>query len=115
MISDNSESDPGLTQDRQLGVGSGGQVAMESSEPVPQMFAELELEYLVKLRPGSMGLEVWGKSAQNVSRRTFCLFAGSLVTAGLLFLFFRDKVSNIHYHSKTEPNLTIPEKETPGK
>ena len=58
------------------------------------MFAELELEYLVKLRPGNMGLEVWGKSAQNVSRRTIGLLAGSLVTAGLLYLFFRDKVSS---------------------
>ena len=66
------------------------------AEPVPPMFAELELEYLVKLRPGNMGLEVWGKSAQNVSRRTIGLLAaGSLVTAGLLYLFFRDKVSSL--------------------
>ena len=60
-------------------------------EPVPQMFAELEIEYRVISRPGNMGLEVWGKSAQNVSRRTFAVLAGSLATAGLLYLLFRDR------------------------
>ena len=60
-------------------------------EPVPQMFAELEIEYRVISRPGNMGLEVWGKSVQNVSRRSFAVLAGSLATAGLLYLFFRDR------------------------
>merc|ERR1711971_118856 len=40
---------------------------------------------------GNMGLEVWGKSAQNVSRRNLAVLAGSLATAGFLYLFFRDR------------------------
>ena len=69
------------------------------------MFEELELEYLVKSRPGNMGLEVWGRpgnmglevwgrGAQLVTRRTVGVIAGSLATVGLLYLFFRDKVSS---------------------
>ena len=96
VIPDNSDPDRGLTRDRQLRVGA-ARWPGEPAKPVPQMFAELELEYLVKLRPGNMGLEVWGKSAQNVSKRTFGFIAGSLVTAGLLYLFFRDKVSSMKY------------------
>merc|ERR1711971_1052266 len=48
-------------------------------------------EYRVISRPGNMGLEVWGKSAQNVSRRNLAVLAGSLATAGFLYLFFRDR------------------------
>ena len=84
VIPDKADPNPGLTQDRQLGVA-------RWAEPVPQMFAELEIEYRVISRPGNMGLEVWGKTAQNVSRRTFAVLAGSLATAGLLYLLFRDR------------------------
>ena len=92
---------------RQSGQWPGGRGRLRRGEQNPfcRMFAELELEYLVKSRPGNiglevwgrpgnMGLEVWGRGAQHVTRRTVGVIAGSLATVGLLYLFFRDKVSS---------------------
>lgn len=75
------------------------------------MFAELEIEYRVISRPGNMGLEVWGKSAQNVSRRTFAVLAGSLATAGLLYLFFRDRDKKDKSHEEEGEKILLCERE----